>query len=315
MIKFRNFEIAFLLFLIPAASATFTINNNSFITDSPVITINISNGETYTLFIDNCTYPFESDGNYTITLNDTLGYHNLSISNSTSITFLSLIYDISPPIVEIHNLSSTTYYYTHLPVPTITMSDPDNWGFVFIISETPISSTTGTHTFSVTVSDLAGRQNTASMNYTIAGNTIVTVIKERTLLLPLMNTSFNFTSSSPVNLSILLPIGFVTAIQTYTNITSLNCTVKAGTDTLDKLVNVSLLYTDQYNESGIQDLQYWIVGNKTMFYMSYDIDYNTYISRVEAINATKNYYTTATISSDRIKEMITIFRNNSSYLW
>ncbi len=314
----HNLEIAFFLFLIPLASATFVINDDNLVANSTNISINVTGGTPYVLTYDNNTRTFD-DGNYFFNINNTFGYHNLSIqeafSNSSIVVYIPLIYDISSPTVEIHDLSSSTpYYYNQLPEPTILMSDPDNWGDVFIVSETQISSDIGTHTFSVNVSDQAGRYTIASMDYTIISNTTANASQERRLLFPLMNTTINFTSSNPVNVSLTLPTGFTTESSTYTNITSLNCTIRAGAAFLDQLVNVSLLYTDQYNKSGIFIARYWIVGSKTILYMLYDSDYDLHISRTEAINATKNYYTNTTILPEQIRELVVKFKTNSSYV-
>lgn len=317
MTKYKCLLVVLLLFSLPSVSATFIINNNTLVTNSTNISINVSGSITYNLIYDNNTITFNNES-YFFNINNTVGYHNLSIQETipnSTVFYIPLIYDIHPPTVGIQNLSSSTYYYyNQLPEPTILMSDPDNWGYVFIVSKTPILSGTGTHIFSVNVSDQAGRYTIASMNYTIASNTTANISQERHLLFPLMNTTINFTTSSPVNVLLTLPIGFTTPSPSYTNITSLNCTIRAGMTLLDQLVNVSLRYTDMYNKSDTFVVRYWIVGSKTAFYMLYDADYDSRISRKEVINATKNYYTNTTISPEQIREMVAKFKTNLSYL-
>ncbi len=305
--KFRMLLI--LLILTPIASASIIVNNGSTITDTIIIPINITEG-IYNLTVDNTSFNL-TPNNTSFNITDTKGYHNITIDNTI---FICLIYDIYLPIIEIINITSTSYHYTQLLTPTIITSDPDNWSTVFIVSQTPILSYPGNHNFTVTVSDMAGRQNTSSISYTIISNTTITLTKSNTLLLPLMNTTLFFTSTTPVNLSITLPSDFTSDNLTYTNITFLNFTMKSGTGSLDTFATTSLSYIDHYGESGTLLIQHWIVGNKTVFYLSYDSDMNAYISRQEAMNATKTYYTTTSISPNRIKEMITVYWNNQSYI-
>lgn len=298
-----------LLILTPIATASITINDDSPVTSTTIIPINITNG-TYNLSVDNTTLIL-TPSNTSFNITDIKGYHNITIDNTT---FFYLIYDEYPPILEIQNITPTSYHYTHLPSPTIHTSDPDNWSQVFIISQTPILSYPGNHNFTVTVSDHAGRYNTSSINYTVIVNTTANITQPNTLLLPLMNTSLTFTSTNPVNLSLTLPAGFTTNNLTYTNTTSVNFTIKSGIGPLDTFVTVHLSYIDYYDESGTLPIQYWLVGNKTVFYISYDSDQNAHISWREAMNATKTYYTTTSISPDRIKEMIAVYRNNQTYI-
>ncbi len=295
-----------ILLLIPIASASFLINNGSSVTETTLIPINITGEETYTFIVDGNALTLDNTIT-TIEINNTKGYHNITTPNTLTL----LIYDTTPPEITITNISSTSYHYTQLPIPNLTVSDDNSLVFT---SQTPINSTPGNHIFSVTATDIASRSTTKTINYTVIANTTVNLTKDSTLLLPLMNSTLYFTSNNPVNLSISLPAGFTTQQPTYTNITSLNFTIKSGISPLDSFVPVSVSYSDNYGTSGIIPLQYWLVGNKTVFYLSYDLDMDSKISKKEAMNATKVYYIVTSISSDRIKEMIRTYQNNQSYI-
>lgn len=298
------------LLLIPIASSSFVINNGSSVTSTTLVQINITQGETYTFTVDNRT--MELDNSTTsLELDGIKGYHNVTINDSLNITYITLIYDTDNPEIIISNFTSKSYYYSQLPIPSVTTIDDNS---IVFITKTLVNSSAGAHTFTVTATDIANRYSTKSINYTVITNTTVNLTKDSTLLLPLMTSNLSFKSNNPVNLSILFPVGFTTSPTSYTNITSLNFTIKAGISPLDSFVTVSVSYADSYGTSSTIPLQYWLVGNKTVFYITYDSDKNAYISRQEAMNATKIYYTTTSILSDRIKEMIRIYRNNQSYI-
>lgn len=299
-------KILILLLLIPIASASIVINNNLSVTETVFVPINITGEETYTLTVDNNTSIFNSS-DVVMIINSTKGYHNVTVNNSTTL----LIYDTSPPEIIISNFSPASYHYTHLPIPIVNVSD-DN--FPIFMTQSAIISSPGNHTFSVTVTDIANHQTTLTVNYTVISNTTINVTKDSMLLLPLMNSTLSFNSNNPVNLSITLPSGFTASQSSYTNITSLNFTIKSGITSLDIFVHISVYYADSYGMYGEILFQYWMVGNKTIFYISYDSNEDTYISRQEAMNATKVYYSVTSISPDRIKEMIRLYRNNQTYI-
>lgn len=303
-------KILILSLLIPIASASLVINNNSQLTENTTIPVTINGGITYTFTVDGNNYTFNSDNVFVI--NETNGYHNLTVNSSEGIVYSTLIYDLYPPIISISNLTSSSYHYSQLTTPTISVSDPDNLS-TFILSQTPIKSSPGLHIFSVTASDEAGRQTISNISYTVITNTTPTVTKDKTLLTPLSNSTISVITQNPVNLSLTIPIGFTTSNLSYTNITSLNFTIRSGIGPLDTFVPVSVSYIDQYGDSGTIQLQYWLVGNKTVFYITYDSDKNSKISKQEAINATKNYFV-SNINTNYIKELIVVFKNNQSYI-